>query len=367
MPYSKTIKIFLINVISIAVIFLLLEVVSGFFLKKSYRNEIYSLIMQDKQLFWKHRKNVNLIFEGKEVSTNSYGFRNREISEKIKPRIIVMGASPSFGWGVKSDDTYSKLVENMFNGKYEVINASVIGYSSYQGILLVDKIINLKPDIIIFAYGANDADRYRFFDSTEVPDSLFRPRNILINSIIIKSNLTSLLNSFLTKKNILKYKFNVVPRVSIDEFKKNLELFHNKLKKNSIKMITLSIPFSYPLDNKNCNIDENLLKNANSVYPEEIKELKSCDFYADIKNYNDFFKKLQQLQIFKIKDEVNEYNKTIKSFAHETDIGYIDINSYFDCNKNLFLDPQKDMVHFSTAGHRKVAEYIYSYILSHPI
>jgi hypothetical protein len=78
------------------------------------------------------------------VRLDANGFRGGPL-EAPKPartiRIFAMGASTTFGWGVRQEDTYEQVLERMLNdtaratgaaGRYEVVNAGVIGFNLRQ-------------------------------------------------------------------------------------------------------------------------------------------------------------------------------------------------------------------------------------------
>lgn len=70
---------------------------------------------------------------------SSQSLRDREFAASAPPgatRILVLGDSMAFGMGVRTADTYPKILEENLRrgnaGRYEVINAGVNGYSPYN-------------------------------------------------------------------------------------------------------------------------------------------------------------------------------------------------------------------------------------------
>jgi lysophospholipase L1-like esterase len=163
-----------------------IELISMRIYEETYYDKITKVLIPDDSLIWKTKPNINTIFESAHLTTNSLGFRNDEIGEKTKKRIIIMGPSSSFGWGVEREKTFPFLLSQKLKN-YEIINASVIGYSSYQGKILFETIIKkLSPDIIIFAYGVNDPDKYRFFKNYDLSDEKIIKRQSQINFLFDK-------------------------------------------------------------------------------------------------------------------------------------------------------------------------------------
>jgi lysophospholipase L1-like esterase len=77
-------------------------------------------------------------------------------------RLLFLGSSVTFGWGVPAERAFPELVrqglEKALPGiAFETINAGVPGYSSYQGILYLKKILSLyQPDVVVAEFGIND-------------------------------------------------------------------------------------------------------------------------------------------------------------------------------------------------------------------
>jgi len=56
------------------------------------------------------------------VVTNSMGLRDNEVNF-TKPRIICLGDSFTFGFGVENEETFCSALERLFEGKYDFLNA----------------------------------------------------------------------------------------------------------------------------------------------------------------------------------------------------------------------------------------------------
>jgi lysophospholipase L1-like esterase len=105
-------------------------------------------------------------FVGVPVTINSYGLRGGEISRPKPPntvRIVVVGDSITFGYGIPVESTYAKVLEKRLNinapGKtqYEVLNGGTIGgsLSDYYH-FLSEKTELLQPDMILVGLALND-------------------------------------------------------------------------------------------------------------------------------------------------------------------------------------------------------------------
>jgi len=97
---------------------------------------------------------------------NDGGFRANKEYSIDKPvdtvRIICLGDSITFGWGLNKKYTYPELLRHYLSFKFplkniEVINAGCPGYSSRQGLIYLDRsLLDYQPDLVIVQFGYND-------------------------------------------------------------------------------------------------------------------------------------------------------------------------------------------------------------------
>lgn len=100
--------------------------------------------------------------------------------DKEKPRgtvrIICVGDSFTYGDGVKFDDTYAKRLERSLNylqgrktgKKYEVLNMSWCGFSTFQEINQLPFIKEFHPDLILWGYCLNDTEDWTDPDGVQL-------------------------------------------------------------------------------------------------------------------------------------------------------------------------------------------------------
>jgi lysophospholipase L1-like esterase len=94
------------------------------------------------------------------VRINSRGLREREIGYDRPPgvfRILVLGDSQTFGWGVEADETYPRLVEHRLAAArrrpVQVINAAVPGTgTAHQLYFLQTEGWKYRPDLVILGF-----------------------------------------------------------------------------------------------------------------------------------------------------------------------------------------------------------------------
>lgn len=126
---------------------------------------------------------------GIEYRINSEGFRDREFSRAKAPgafRIVALGDSLTFGYGVALEDTWPKRVEAHLGAArtvppIEVLDLGVSGYNPYvEAALFTDVGIALGPDLVVLQFCINDLnDPTLHFDASTIeqlpllPDEAF--------------------------------------------------------------------------------------------------------------------------------------------------------------------------------------------------
>lgn len=113
---------------------------------------------------------------GTVARSNSLGFRGPEI-ERTKPdgviRIVLLGGSTTHGWSVADHETISAHMQAMLDSlapgrRFEVVNAALDGYDSYQLLerLRID-VLPLRPDFVVINSGINDVRNARYQQITD--------------------------------------------------------------------------------------------------------------------------------------------------------------------------------------------------------
>jgi lysophospholipase L1-like esterase len=99
------------------------------------------------------------------LRTNSRGFPGPDFAPGPHPgiyRIVALGDSSTFGWGVDAREAYPAVLGEELRRRHpgraiEVVNLGVCGYSSLQGrVLLEREALAWRPDLVTLSYGSND-------------------------------------------------------------------------------------------------------------------------------------------------------------------------------------------------------------------
>lgn len=135
----------------------------------------------DNRIVFELRPHTRGTFIGQQIEINSLGMRDKERSVEKSPgtfRILALGDSHTFGWGVGQNETWPSVLEEKLLVKYpkrdfEVMNLGVPGYNAVQEVQAFEtKAEALNPDLVIINYCNNDMDLPNFLANPPDPFSL---------------------------------------------------------------------------------------------------------------------------------------------------------------------------------------------------
>jgi lysophospholipase L1-like esterase len=90
---------------------------------------------------------------------DSQGFQaydTAQVADRTTPRILVIGDSSTYGWGVPPEASYAEVLDRALPSA-NVINLGMLGYSSFQGYrTLVKYGDKLQPSMIVASFNYND-------------------------------------------------------------------------------------------------------------------------------------------------------------------------------------------------------------------
>ncbi|MBN1522526.1 MAG: hypothetical protein JW928_08335 [Candidatus Aureabacteria bacterium] len=122
----------------------------------------FRLFQKDYDLGWKLRPGRDVVFCGVKVRTNSLGMRCPEPLDDASLRLLFIGDSTTFGWGIDQEKTYPSLVLKDLQNKFpeksiDMLNTAVPGYTSLHGRIFVDKNLSrFHPDWVIVCLSNNE-------------------------------------------------------------------------------------------------------------------------------------------------------------------------------------------------------------------
>jgi len=131
------------------------------------------IIEADPELFWRMAPDRSLPDDAwplRGVISNGQGLREDHDLVVPKPpgalRVLFVGDSCTFGYGLKHNEGFVDLVEKTLQSKMpsvsvECINAGVPGYTLFQGWRFLETAgYQYEPDVIVLCFGWNDADTW---------------------------------------------------------------------------------------------------------------------------------------------------------------------------------------------------------------
>ncbi len=191
--------------------------------------------------------------------TLSGKYRCRYEKEEKTPneyRILTLGDSSTYGLGVDTDETYSYYLEKILKQEklkkdIKVFNFGFPGYSSFQGLLFLEKYIEtIEPDYIIAWFGANDTCFAPFYSDREFyyKENTF-PLLVTIHKFLYQKlkcyRLLRNINLFYLRKKVTQSFYSPLDveykkrRVTSDEFRKNLFNMQAIARKNKANILFL--------------------------------------------------------------------------------------------------------------------------------
>lgn len=203
-----------------------------------------------------HRPGYTDVLQGVEVEINSHGFRGPEfnINKYNKTRILVLGDSVVFGWGVPQSDIFALQLQNILKNlrnDIEVIPAGVGSWntrSEYE--YLKVKGISFEPNIIVHLITSNDIYPKKIGHTEISKEELFKEQysskyEILSKfkrNVINRSYFLSLIQYYLKRRLIIN---NQIKANYSSPLWKDTELALNGIVELCKKRKIIYVPFLY--------------------------------------------------------------------------------------------------------------------------
>jgi hypothetical protein len=118
-------------------------------------------LSSNPRIIYEFIPNLSVQFQEQPVSINDAGFRGDPVERQKRPgdyRIVGIGDSVMFGYGVKNDETYLNVLNQTMRSAsaqhhWQVVNTAVPGYNSVMELeVLKEKGLSYEPDIVIVGY-----------------------------------------------------------------------------------------------------------------------------------------------------------------------------------------------------------------------
>jgi lysophospholipase L1-like esterase len=144
----------------------------------------------DPRIVYELVPGLDVTFLGVPLRTNADGFRGPVVPpSRMRPavRVVGLGDSVMFGWGVSEEDAYlarlAPLLEAASPGvAWEVVNTAVPGYNTVMEVATLEtKGLRYDPDLVILNFVGNDLGLPNFIE--ERPDVLSLRQSFLLGFV----------------------------------------------------------------------------------------------------------------------------------------------------------------------------------------
>lgn len=202
------------------------------------------------------------------VSTNGDGLRAPLFSVERDPgtwRIMTLGCSTTFGWGVRDEETYPARLGHYLREKghdsVEVVNGGQPGYTSFQGRWLWDRVLkDYRPDVVLIGYIVQDARKAGYSDKSQAilqQDARFLKDNVLYQLrtyLLLRSMLGSVQVRAKERTGDQGGEFRVPP----EDYAENLRYLINQIRDQGGQPVL----FGYPLERSGYTRDHRTILKA---------------------------------------------------------------------------------------------------------
>jgi len=324
-------KNLLLSVITIGILLFALEGASRMLSRSLYvYDETLGYTLKPNALHTHKSDEFNVVYR-----INKLGYRGKTY-KKIKPpgmfRIVLIGDSHGFGWGIDEDkNIFATILDQRLSG-VELINLSVPGYGTDQEFLRLKKEgLEYQPDLVILQITENDFTEIMSPLMYEKPKPFFILNNekLILKNIPVKKDCSSSAQYYL---DCLHIPFN--------DWLKRKSVAYNAIDRRHRKlMLRLSTYF-------NKSNTESSKKNRNIVDDNSIKLFKAI-----------ISEMSYELKIMGIKIVIVHWNRDLSENGKisGTGIPVIDLYPTFIKNKDKDLLIPNDG-HINIKGHRLIAE-----------
>ncbi|MDB5281787.1 MAG: hypothetical protein JWO06_862 [Bacteroidota bacterium] len=308
-----------INLVSVAVILIILEITSRFVLHKIYNRDFDSSLITEHKYFDSPglKPNAKGLVWGKEFNTDALGGRKNKVSTQ-KKKWLYIGDSVTEGVGVEDSSTFAYKV-SVADSQFCYENISMIGYSTpdYLNVLKATIASDSSLNRVTLFFCLNDV--YGSAKTKDLP--VMRKQNLLgkLNAILQEH--------YATYKLLKLYRYRNADRY----FKYDLEFYSNQDKH----------------------------------FKEAMADVLKCDSLCKSKGIGFSLVTLPYRSQIIGKDE-NERTpqKSVAEFCRAHDILFADPANHLaglENRSSLYLFA--DEIHFSAKGHSALAEFLLVYQL----
>jgi lysophospholipase L1-like esterase len=298
-------------------------------------------------------------------------------------RVVFIGDSNTFGFGAPTSESFVKVVEHHLDG-VDAINLGAMGYTSYQGSLVVARELPaIKPELLVVSFNVNDR-RYAQGEGGQDSPATFRRLYMEHHGAAATgASISDSLYVWRATRSVLRLAGVVappaeasvdvgrlVPRVSPDSYRENLRRIVATARENNVAVMFLVLRDS-PLQSapvragitalKHGDVDSSILQFQQAVQgPAMFSALGRLYLSEALAAKGDGARSAQVRKTRVRYDSFRggllvrldtEYNDIMRAVAHETGSELIEGADVLEQEPFDFIDN----CHFDINGHRRLA------------
>jgi len=357
--------------------------------------DILRLFERHPTLMWRMRPGLDTAFQTTRLQTNDLALRGEEApgpKAEGTLRVLCMGESLCFGWGVEFEQSYSKQLEGLLTRRLdrtvEVINAGTPGYTSHQGLIFLQDVgYDLQPDLVTLPYVINDIDRLRFFANDGHTDAEQQPASRLwigLNNLSARSVTFGLYRRGLLwglramagpRAEARALGLGLQCRVPPEDYEANLRQLVSLCRERGIAVVLVAQPLHLPLPEVRGALAtiqptlDALFGGTHDLPPaaaaaaadHSVEQLRAA-LDAAIEGSDDqvqqHIDRSREWDAYRCRAEAIRYNGILRGLADELDVPLADVTAAVAGrpDDHLYRDEHDDPIHPNAAGHRLYAE-----------
>lgn len=179
---------------------------------------------------------------------NHMGYRGADFDQTPTDgvfRVVCIGDSVAMGYEVDGDSTFcdvlGRTLGRHLQRRVESINAGVVGFSSFQGLHeLQTRVLKLHPNLVVLTFAWNDHSPAWTVNPENLPDKEYFGNRLY--AIRLYALVRGEMNQLRTRFSANHQNQPVVLRVSVEDYKKNLEQMVQILRTNGIIPVLMTEP-----------------------------------------------------------------------------------------------------------------------------
>jgi len=354
---------------------------------------------------WTLRRGLSTEFAGTSIEINDLALRGPAPGPaKASRRLLFLGESLCFGWGVAFEQAYSQLVAERLTAStgaaVEAINAGTPGYTTHQGLVQLRELgFDLQPDLVVAPFVVNDIDRLRFFRNDGSTDGELAPGSPAACSL---HNLVSRSYGFLLYQRALLGTARALAgpraearalsstlqcRVPADAYERNLRQYVDACRERDLPLLFVVQPLHLPvprvagqpadmqplldaLADGRDNLSSRDAKRAMEHSRDRMKQTIDQALGGPDDQVQAAIDLSRQWDAYRCRAQAIRYNAIMRQIAAETSTPVADVSAAIAvrraacdegievCGGPLYRDAEDDPIHPNADGHRLYAHVI---------